>query len=620
MSGRSKNGGSENLAKEAKLSEVRGELDPPDDLALNEEEDAPKRRQGRDVIPDQRRPAGTDDSGSDSDDEDEPEPPPPLTGAQLQEMALRRLPESRVMSHEADLQYIYDKFQAPLPEPDNMDAVSVHFPRWVYEEEEVYEPGVDYNKLSAAEKGKWTKGRKVWMEALWKRRYETSFPVDATDDPKTPFTSKDEIFRRGKRLIEWAHKDEAFKDAYRAKWTAEHQEEIKAAVARAAARKAVKDATEKGGGGGAASAVSGAAASGSAVTGEKEGGAKGKEVKAGGEGGTGGGGEAAGGEVVEPPRRGVTALPRRDLMATVPVEDEQEGEKEKEKEESEHEQETVKPVGPVRGKGKTSLGPVPGHGKSPAMPPEMARQQQQYKEKIEKEEEKKRKREQSEAEKARKKEQSKQLAETARQERAQQAAEKKREREEAKVRREGAGKGKEGARGKEAPGGQGKEPASDDEVEGKGKGKGKTGSGFAYGKEGSTAGKDAVRASRRGRGRGKEENAVEEDDERAEADARRGGPADEKVESLTHAAIRRIARRAGCKRISNTAFEPMQNAGKRWMEKMLREAVAVMECYLPERRTVSSFDILYVLRRQNQRLFGFWERPGSKPLYNLPDD
>ena len=92
-----------------------------------------------------------------------------------------------------------------------------------------------------------------------------------------------------------------------------------------------------------------------------------------------------------------------------------------------------------------------------------------------------------------------------------------------------------------------------------------------------------------------------------------------KVDGLTRAAVRRIARRAGCKRISSAAFEPIQAAGKKWVEQMIWDIEEIVD--LMRRRTVTSFDVLYTLKRHRQRLFGFWEKPGCKPMHGLaPDD
>ena len=127
--------------------------------------------------------------------------------------------------------------------------------------------------------------------------------------------------------------------------------------------------------------------------------------------------------------------------------------------------------------------------------------------------------------------------------------------------------------------------------------------------------KAAVPKAKGGKVQGKDGVLTEEEQEAL--DARHGVEAP-KVDGLTRAAVRRIARRAGCKRISSAAFEPVQAAGKKWVEDMVWDLEHMLD--MTQKRTITSFDVLFVLKRHRQRLFGFWEKPGSKPIHGLQPD
>ena len=78
---------------------------------------------------------------------------------------------------------------------------------------------------------------------------------------------------------------------------------------------------------------------------------------------------------------------------------------------------------------------------------------------------------------------------------------------------------------------------------------------------------------------------------------------------ITNAAIRRLARRGGVKRISGPAaatgriYEETRGALKIFLEHVIRDAVTYTEH--ARRRTVTAMDIVYALKRQGRTLYGF---------------
>ena len=75
------------------------------------------------------------------------------------------------------------------------------------------------------------------------------------------------------------------------------------------------------------------------------------------------------------------------------------------------------------------------------------------------------------------------------------------------------------------------------------------------------------------------------------------------IQGITKPAIRRLARRGGVKRISGMIYEEARSALKVFLENIIRDAVSYMEH--ARRRTVTSMDVVYALKRQGRTLYGF---------------
>ncbi|KAJ2962535.1 hypothetical protein NQZ79_g2393 [Umbelopsis isabellina] len=84
-------------------------------------------------------------------------------------------------------------------------------------------------------------------------------------------------------------------------------------------------------------------------------------------------------------------------------------------------------------------------------------------------------------------------------------------------------------------------------------------------------------------------------------------------EGITKPAIRRLARRGGVKRISglitdfpiyqSISYEETRGVLKVFLENVIRDAVTYTEH--AKRKTVTSLDVVYALKRQGRTLYGF---------------
>lgn len=77
----------------------------------------------------------------------------------------------------------------------------------------------------------------------------------------------------------------------------------------------------------------------------------------------------------------------------------------------------------------------------------------------------------------------------------------------------------------------------------------------------------------------------------------------ETILGITKPAIRRLARRGGVKRISSLIYEETRNVLKSFLENVVRDAVTYTEH--AKRKTVTSLDVVYSLKRQGKTLYGF---------------
>ena len=72
---------------------------------------------------------------------------------------------------------------------------------------------------------------------------------------------------------------------------------------------------------------------------------------------------------------------------------------------------------------------------------------------------------------------------------------------------------------------------------------------------------------------------------------------------ISNWAIRRLARRGGVKRISELIYEETKSILKSYLEKVLKDAIIYTEH--AKRKTVTSLDVIYALKRQGKSLYGY---------------
>jgi histone H4 len=71
------------------------------------------------------------------------------------------------------------------------------------------------------------------------------------------------------------------------------------------------------------------------------------------------------------------------------------------------------------------------------------------------------------------------------------------------------------------------------------------------------------------------------------------------IQGITKPAIRRLARRGGVKRISAMIYEETRGVLKTFLEGVIRDAVTYTEH--AKRKTVTSLDVVYALKRQGRK-------------------
>jgi len=80
-------------------------------------------------------------------------------------------------------------------------------------------------------------------------------------------------------------------------------------------------------------------------------------------------------------------------------------------------------------------------------------------------------------------------------------------------------------------------------------------------------------------------------------------PLRDNIQGITKPAIRRLARRGGVKRISGQVYDEIRTVLKNFVERVLHDTVTYTEH--ARRKTVTSMDIVYALKRQGRTLYGF---------------
>ena len=75
------------------------------------------------------------------------------------------------------------------------------------------------------------------------------------------------------------------------------------------------------------------------------------------------------------------------------------------------------------------------------------------------------------------------------------------------------------------------------------------------------------------------------------------------IQGITNPAIRRLARRGGIKLISDLIYEETRDILKVFLENVIRDAVTYTEH--AKRKTITTMDVIYALKRQGRTLYGF---------------
>jgi histone H4 len=75
------------------------------------------------------------------------------------------------------------------------------------------------------------------------------------------------------------------------------------------------------------------------------------------------------------------------------------------------------------------------------------------------------------------------------------------------------------------------------------------------------------------------------------------------IQGITRPAIRRLARRAGVARISGLVYSETRAVLRVFLGNLIRDAVVYTE--YGNRKTVTTRDVVYALKRQGRTLYGF---------------
>jgi histone H4 len=75
------------------------------------------------------------------------------------------------------------------------------------------------------------------------------------------------------------------------------------------------------------------------------------------------------------------------------------------------------------------------------------------------------------------------------------------------------------------------------------------------------------------------------------------------IQGITKPAIRRLARRGGCKRINGVVYEESRDALKWFLTNIIRDATTYTEH--ARRKTVTAMDVVHALKRNGRSLYGF---------------
>jgi histone H4 len=75
------------------------------------------------------------------------------------------------------------------------------------------------------------------------------------------------------------------------------------------------------------------------------------------------------------------------------------------------------------------------------------------------------------------------------------------------------------------------------------------------------------------------------------------------VRGVTQPAIRRLARRAGIKRISGLLYDEVRGVLKSFVESIVRDSISYTEA--AKRKSVQPSDVVHALRRRGKAIYGY---------------
>ena len=108
-----------------------------------------------------------------------------------------------------------------------------------------------------------------------------------------------------------------------------------------------------------------------------------------------------------------------------------------------------------------------------------------------------------------------------------------------------------------------------------------------------TKGKKSTKGTKRPMGKGKGKGKAK----------RRQQKNKDVLEGITKPAIRRLARRAGCKRVSFDIYEFTRQTLHSWLSDVVGDSIIYTDH--GKRKTVTASDVVYALKRKGRNLYGY---------------
>jgi len=75
------------------------------------------------------------------------------------------------------------------------------------------------------------------------------------------------------------------------------------------------------------------------------------------------------------------------------------------------------------------------------------------------------------------------------------------------------------------------------------------------------------------------------------------------IQGISKPAIRRLARRGGCRRISGLIYDESRGVLKNFLSRVIQDSITYMEH--AQRKTLTAKDVVFALKRQGKTIYGF---------------